>query len=68
MSFGEEEKKGEGGDVQEMFFDSPNLTRRRRRRIETNVTKNPTPAKEKKISSKKSSLARQAIYCETYQT
>lgn len=42
-------KKGRGGrDVQEMFFDSPNLTRRRRRRIETNVTKNPTPAKKRK--------------------
>lgn len=45
MSFGEE-KKGEGGNVQEMFFDSPNLTRSRRRRIETNVTKNPTPVKK----------------------
>lgn len=52
MSFGEGEKKGKG-NVQEMFFDSPNLTRSRRRRIETNVTKNPTPVKqkEKKISS-----------------
>lgn len=45
--------KGGRGDVQEMFFDSPNLTRRRRRRIETNVTKNPTPAKEKKNQFKK---------------
>lgn len=61
MSY-EGEGKGEGGkrNVQEMFFDSPNLTRRRRRRIETNVTKNPTPVKkEKKVSSKKSSLAMQ---------
>lgn len=52
MSFeeGEEENKGKGGNVQEMFFDSPNLTRRRRRSIETNVTKNPTPVKKKRKS------------------
>lgn len=41
--------KGGRGDVQEMFFDSPNLTRRRRRRIETNVTKNPTPVKTNQL-------------------
>lgn len=53
MSLGRGGEKRGGGkrNVQEMFFDSPNLTRRRRRRIETNVTKNPTPA-NKKISSK----------------
>lgn len=59
MSFEGGEKGEGGGDVQEMFFDSPNLTRRRRRRIETNVTKNPTPARKKKVSSKKSSVAMQ---------
>lgn len=52
---GRRRKKGRGKrNVQEMFFDSPNLTRRRRRRIETNVTKNPTPVKEKRKKKEKS--------------